>query len=463
MQYHRDRSTRTGSRAEASFKTAFGTGKDDGGHDVRTFRLENEQRTIRTKRQQKLTIRLEARRGRRPIRNPVLKKQQNAWHCRFSRLQERDEPNFYPAQLIETMSDARIYLDHAATTPVLPEARAAFLAAMDSWANPSSPHADGRAARSALEEARSRIAAALGWDGEVILTSGASEAIALAMQASKLEGWIVSPTEHDAVQRIAERAPASRPVMRLAVDLDGELVQTSLQRALENATGRSLVIVQSVNSETGVIQDSAAIAAMARDGSAVTLCDASQSAGKMPLPDADMIVVSAHKLGGPPGIGALLIRNLGLLYPPGGQEKGYRGGTENVPAAMGFAAALTASRNWMDRAADLRHQLDSAIRVGGGEVVAHNAARLPTIGSYRMPGVAANAQLIQFDLAGVSVSAGSACSSGTLKTSAVLTAMGWDEKAAGEVVRVSFGPSTTRAHVYRFIELWRAMAQRVRS
>jgi cysteine desulfurase len=393
----------------------------------------------------------------------VLKKQQNAWHWRISRLEERDEPNFCPAQLIETMSDARIYLDHAATTPVLPEARAAFLLAMDSWANPSSPHADGRAARSALEEARRTIATALGWDGEVILTSGASEAIALAMQASKLENWIVSPTEHDAVLRIAERAPASRPVMRLAVDLNGELVQTSLQRALEAATGRSLVIVQSVNSETGVIQDSAAIATMAREGRAVTLCDASQSAGKMPLPDADMIVVSAHKLGGPPGIGALLIRNLGLLYPPGGQEKGYRGGTENVPAAMGFAAALAASRNWIDRAADLRHQLESAIRVGGGEVVAHSAPRLPTIGSYRMPGVAANAQLIQFDLAGVSVSAGSACSSGTLKTSAVLTAMGWDEKAAGEVVRVSFGPSTTRAHVYRFIELWRAMAQRVRS
>ena len=406
---------------------------------------------------------LRIRRERGPIRNATFKKQQNAWHWRFARLEECDEPISCLAKLIETMSEARIYLDHAATTPVLPEARAASLAAMEFWANPSSPHADGRAARAALEEARRGIADALGWDGEVILTSGASEAIALAMQASKLDGWIVSPTEHDAVQRIVERAPASRPVMRLAVDLDGELVQTSLQRALEAAIGRSLVIVQSVNSETGVIQDSAAIATIAREGRGVTLCDASQSAGKMALPDADMIVVSAHKLGGPPGIGALLVRNLGLLYPPGGQEKGYRGGTENLPAAMGFAAALAASRNWMDRAADLRHQLDSAIRVGGGEIVAHNASRLPTIGSYRMPGVAANAQLIQFDLAGVSVSAGSACSSGTLKTSAVLTAMGWDERAAGEVVRVSFGPSTTRAHVYRFIELWRAMAQRARS
>ncbi|MDM7929543.1 cysteine desulfurase family protein [Blastomonas fulva] len=361
------------------------------------------------------------------------------------------------------MADPRIYLDHAATTPVLAEARAAMAAGLESWANPSSPHADGRAARAALEAARARIAEALGWDGEVILTSGASEAIALAMQASKTDGWIVSPTEHDAVQRIADRAPDTRTVLRLAVDLDGRLVLASLQRALDAGAKRPLVIVQSVNSETGVMQDVEAVTAMAREARAPVLCDCSQSAGKIPLVDADMIVISAHKLGGPPGIGALLLRDPGVLNPSGGQEKGYRSGTENVPAALGFAAALSVSRNWIDRAADLRHQLESAIRGAGGEVVAEGAQRLPTIGSYRMPGVQANAQLIQFDLAGVAVSAGSACSSGTLKTSAVLTAMGWDEKAAREVVRVSFGPSTTRAHVYRFIELWRAMAERVRS
>lgn len=361
------------------------------------------------------------------------------------------------------MADPRIYLDHAATTPVLPEARAAMAGALELWANPSSPHADGRAARAALEDARRQIGEALAWDGEIILTSGASEAIALAMTASKTDSWIISPTEHDAVQRIAERAPETKAVLRLAVDLDGQLVLPSLQRALDTGTRRPLVVVQSVNSETGVKQDIAAVVAMAHAGKALVLCDCSQSAGKLPLPDADLIVVSAHKLGGPPGIGALLLRDPGVLNPSGGQEKGYRSGTENVPAALGFAAALSVSRNWIDRAADLRHQLESAIRAAGGEVVAHAAPRIPTIGSYRMPGVQANAQLIQFDLAGVSVSAGSACSSGTLKTSAVLTAMGWDEKAAGEVVRVSFGPSTTRAHVYRFIELWRAMAERTRS
>jgi len=406
---------------------------------------------------------LAARQGTGPIRNRAPKKQQNAWQCGRVRLDERDEPSQPKLSLTRIMADPRIYLDHAATTPVLAEARAAMAAGLESWANPSSPHADGRAARAALEAARARIAEALGWDGEVILTSGASEAIALAMQASKTDGWVISPTEHDAVQRIADRAPDTRTVLRLAVDLDGRLVLASLQRALDAGAKRPLVIVQSVNSETGVMQDVEAVTAMAREARAPVLCDCSQSAGKIPLPDADMIVISAHKLGGPPGIGALLVRDPGVLNPSGGQEKGYRSGTENVPAALGFAAALSVSRNWIDRAADLRHQLESAIRGAGGEVVAEGAQRLPTIGSYRMPGVQANAQLIQFDLAGVAVSAGSACSSGTLKTSAVLTAMGWDEKAAGEVVRVSFGPSTTRAHVYRFIELWRAMAERVRS
>jgi cysteine desulfurase len=406
---------------------------------------------------------LAARQGTGAIRNRAPKKQQNAWQCGRVRLDERDEPSQPKLSLTRIMADPRIYLDHAATTPVLVEARAAMAAGLESWANPSSPHADGRAARAALEAARARIADALDWDGEVILTSGASEAIALAMQASKTDGWVISPTEHDAVQRIADRAPDTRTVLRLAVDLDGRLVLASLQRALDAGAKRPLVIVQSVNSETGVMQDVEAVTAMAREARAPVLCDCSQSAGKIPLPDADMIVISAHKLGGPPGIGALLLRDPGVLNPSGGQEKGYRSGTENVPAALGFAAALSVSRNWIDRAADLRHQLESAIRGAGGEVVAEGAQRLPTIGSYRMPGVQANAQLIQFDLAGVAVSAGSACSSGTLKTSAVLTAMGWDEKAAGEVVRVSFGPSTTRAHVYRFIELWRAMAERVRS
>jgi cysteine desulfurase len=214
-------------------------------------------------------------------------------------------------------------------------------------------------------------------------------------------------------------------------------------------------VIQSVNNETGVIQPLDALAEVTRRAGGIVFADCAQSAGKLALPDADMISVSAHKLGGPPGIGALLIRDLALIAPSGGQEQGYRAGTENLPAALGFAAAVEANRGWLDRAADLRAHLDGAIEAGGGAVVARMAPRIATIAAYHMAGLASSAQLIQFDMAGIAVSAGSACSSGTLKSSRILAAMGWQEKEAGEVVRVSFGPDTSRADVYRFIEAWK--------
>jgi cysteine desulfurase len=181
------------------------------------------------------------------------------------------------------------------------------------------------------------------------------------------------------------------------------------------------------------------------------------------LPGADLIAISAHKFGGPPGVGALLVRDLSLLSATGGQEQGYRAGTENLPGVLGMAMALEVPRNWIDRAADLRSHLDGAIEAAGGQIVARNAPRIPTIASYRMPGVASAAQLIQFDLAGIAVSAGSACSSGSLKPSHVLFAMGWSEIEAAEIVRVSFGPETTRADVYRFVEAWKRIAEAARA
>ncbi len=353
-------------------------------------------------------------------------------------------------------STPRIYLDHAATTPISLSAQEAFAEGMAHWANPSSPHMDGRSARAALEDARGRIAKALDWDGEIIFTSGASEAIAIALGRTKKSRVVTTPVEHDAVLRTASGAE------KLAVDLQGRVVQASLERALENAPSEKLVAVQSVNNETGVTQDMAAISATVQEAGGVLFADCAQSAGKKPLPDADMISISAHKFGGPPGIGALLIRDLAHIHASGGQEKGYRAGTENLPAALSMAVALEGSRTWMERAAELREQLDKSIAGAGGEVVALDADRLPTIGGYRMPGAAANAQLIQFDLAGVSVSAGSACSSGTLKTSHVLSAMGWDDAAANEVVRVSFGRDTSRSDIYRFIEVWKSIYDRVK-
>jgi cysteine desulfurase len=159
-------------------------------------------------------------------------------------------------------------------------------------------------------------------------------------------------------------------------------------------------------------------------------------------------------------MGALLVRNHGLLSPTGGQEQGYRRGTENLPAAIGFAAALEAGFAWMETAVRLRKMLEDAIVAAGGAVVAASSNRLATIGSYRMPGVAASSQLINFDMAGIAVSAGSACSSGTLKASHVLGAMGWDNKSASEVIRVSFGADTNASEIERFIDVWSSIAGR---
>jgi cysteine desulfurase len=343
----------------------------------------------------------------------------------------------------------RIYLDHAATTPVLPAARAAMADALERWANPSSPHAEGRAARAALEGARERIKRALEWDGELIFTSGATESVDIAFAAFAPEAIAISAVEHDALPRAS---PAARllPAPRGLVD----------PAALPPA---ALIAVQHANNETGVLQPVDRIAAGARASGAAFFSDCAQTAGKLPLPDADLICIASHKLGGPPGVGALLVRDLSLLKPRGGQERGYRGGTQNLPAILGLAAALDAREPWLARAASLRASLEQRLTAAGAEIAGRDAPRIPTIGAYRMPGVASEAQLIHFDLAGIAVSAGSACSSGTMKASHVLTAMGWDERAAREVVRISFGPQTTAAEVDAVCAAWEQLAERKRA
>ncbi len=324
---------------------------------------------------------------------------------------------------------------------------------MGRWANPSSPHAEGRAARAALEDARARLKAALGWQHDLIFTSGATEALAMALSRTDADARLVSSVEHDAVHRVAPDA------FIVPVASDGVVAADALFGRL-SALGakRPIVAIQQANNETGVLQPLAELGAIVREKGGILLADCAQTAIKIDLPDADLIAISAHKFGGPPGIGALLVRDLSLISPSGGQEKGYRGGTENLPSAIGFATAAEAGRGWMARAADLRQHMDAAIEAAGGQIIAKSAERIATIAGYRMPGKAASAQLIQFDMAGIAVSAGSACSSGTLKTSKVLTAMGLDEDAANEVIRVSFGPETGRADVYRFLETW----QRIR-
>lgn len=355
-----------------------------------------------------------------------------------------------------------LYLDHAATTPLLPQARVALAQGFDAWANPSSPHKPGRAARALLEGARARVKAALAWEYEAVFTSGASEALALAIgraqvERAKVERVLVSAVEHEAVLR-----PAGADAARLPVDANG-LVDLAALEALLADGPRTLVCVQQVNSETGVIQPLADIAALVRAAGGILLADAAQGAGKIALPDADLIALSAHKFGGPIGIGALLIRDFALLEAPGGQERGYRGGTENMPAALAMAAALEAGAGWMVEARRLRDLLDGQLQVAGAEIIASAAPRCPTIGGYRMPGVSSAAQLIRFDSAGIAVSAGSACSSGSLRPSHVLSAMGLDAKAAGEVLRVSIGCETDEAAIARFVTAWRDIAGSARA
>jgi cysteine desulfurase len=347
----------------------------------------------------------------------------------------------------------RIFLDHAATTPVLPEARAAMSRGFDAWANPSSPHEEGRKARALLEEARATIAEVLGWRHDVIFTSGASEAVEIAAARARVPGRAHGATEHAIVPHAMGASSRAIPV-----GADGLIDEAELEAVLDQ--GPALVAIQGVNNETGILQPLDRIYPRISEAGSLLLADCAQSAGKMPLPDADFIAISAHKLGGPPGVGALLVKDLGTLEPVGGQEKGYRRGTQDAPSALAFAAALAAKPYDMDRLASLRALLDEGVKQAGGIVVGEESPRIPTIGAVAMPGASNASLLVQFDLAGIAVSAGSACSSGKMKESAVLAAMDVKPEIAGGFLRISFGPSTSQADVEAFLAEWQRIASR---
>lgn len=325
----------------------------------------------------------------------------------------------------------RIYLDHAATSPLRPEAKSAMEEGFRIWANPSSPHAEGRKAKAALEDARERIKRSLGWDGELIFTSGASEALWIALNRAKVTRRVVSAVEHDAVFRAAPDAEQFS---------DNTIFD-------ENC----ILTIQHVNSETGVINAVDQMVETVRKTGAIVLSDCAQSAGKLALPDADMIVVSAHKFGGPIGIGALLVRDYNLLEPVGGHERGYRQGTENMPAALGMAAALEAG-DWQTTAAD---------RVKFAEELGKEVLRFGEPNDYIFavthPSISAQALLIRLDAMGFAVSAGSACSSGTLKKSRVLDAFGVSDDVAARTIRVSIGWNTTPDDLDKFAKAWKSL------
>lgn len=355
-----------------------------------------------------------------------------------------------------TDSATRIFLDHAATTRVLPEARAALLRGYDDWANPSSPHAEGRKSRALLEEARTTLGEVLSWRHDVIFTSGASEAIEIAAARARIAGRAHGATEHAIVPHAM--GPQSKVI---PVGPDGLIDEAALDAVL--AEGPALVAIQQVNNETGIFQPLDRLAPKIREAGSLLLADCAQSASKVPLPDADFIALSAHKLGGPPGIGALLVKDLGTLEPVGGQEKGYRRGTQDAPSALAFAAALVARPYDMDRLAALRARLDEGVKAAGGVVIGDDSPRIPTIGAVALPGASSASLLVQFDLAGFAVSAGSACSSGKMKESAVLAAMGVAPDVAGGFLRISFGPHTSEADVDAFLAEWARIASRARA
>jgi cysteine desulfurase len=350
-------------------------------------------------------------------------------------------------------SSERLYLDHAATTPVLAEARAALQRGLNAWANPNSPHGEGRAARGLLEEARATLAEVLGWRHDVIFTSGASEAVQIAASRARIAGRAHCATEHPIVPFAMGADSTVIPVVA-----DGLVDEAALDAVLD--AGPALIAIQHVNNETGIIQPLDHIAARIRDAGSLLLADCAQSAGRLPLPKADFIAACGHKLGGPPGIGVLLVRDVATLDPSGGQEKGYRRGTQDVPNALAFAAALSARPYELDRLASLRTRLERGVRETGGIIIGETSPRIPTIGAISLPGASSASLLVQLDLAGIAVSAGSACSSGAMKGSGVLAAMGVPAGVAAGYLRISFGPQTSDAHIDRFLAEWRRIAER---
>ncbi|HZU89628.1 MAG TPA: cysteine desulfurase family protein, partial [Stellaceae bacterium] len=336
--------------------------------------------------------------------------------------------------------------------------------------NPSSVHRFGRDARRVLEAARAQVAALVDAPpSDIIFTSGGTEANNLALAGCGRARLLVSAIEHGSV---LEAAPLAE---RIPVDGDGIVALDALERKLAADPRPALVSVMLANNETGVIEPVAAVAERAHRMGALLHCDAVQAAGKIPLDGralgADLLTLSAHKLGGPPGIGALVVlRELDLMpqIRGGGQERGRRAGSENLPGIAGFAAAAAAAAAGIaayDDVRRLRDELERAIAAlaPGAVIVGAAAPRLPNTAAIAMPGTPAETQVIALDLDGVMVSAGAACSSGKVRASHVLEAMGAGPELAGSTIRVSLGWSTTETDVARFLAAWAALYRRRRN
>ncbi len=339
------------------------------------------------------------------------------------------------------MTRERVYLDHNATMPLRCEAKAAMINAMDVIGNPSSIHKEGRAAKHLIEKARQQVAEACGaLNADIVFTSGATESAALALQGRRLHSGDI---EHDAI--------AAWTLNDLSVSALGHV----------EVHDPSRTVLQAANSETGVVQDLPV---------GLALVDFTQAIGRKPVAfdwsGAELGILSAHKFGGPKGIGALLVKrdvDLAQILRGGGQEMGRRSGTENILGIIGMGAAIEVAsqdleRGVWDQIAQFRNILEFALGTIAKETifVAQDSERLGNTSCFAVPGWKGETQVMQMDLAGFAVSAGSACSSGKVKASRVLRAMGFNEQTAASAIRVSLGRDTTKDHVERFAEAWGA-------
>jgi cysteine desulfurase len=370
----------------------------------------------------------------------------------------------------------RVYLDWNATTPLRPEARVAMAAAWDVCGNPSSVHAEGRRARHLVEDARAAIARAIGaLPRNVVFTSGGTEANAMALVPG-LRGpsgqpavWLLlSAIEHTSV--LAGGRFAAATMSRIKVTRSG-VVDLDHLRELLGSGPPALVSIMAANNETGAVQPVREAADIVHAVGGLLHVDAIQVLGKVPLnindAGADLVSLSAHKVGGPKGVGALVLAEglsgLEPLLRGGGQERGHRAGTEDVAGIAGFGAAVSAAMAAFEadvgRLEGLRNRLEMGLRETPGAIVfSDRVQRLPNTTLFTVPGMRAETAVIGFDLAGVAVSSGSACSSGKVQPSHVLEAMGFDPKTAQGAVRLSLGWSTSQTDIDRCLEAWRKLS-----
>lgn len=365
------------------------------------------------------------------------------------------------------MDKTLTYFDYNATTPLKPTARTAMLAAMDSYGNPSSVHAAGRAARRLMEDARAAVASAVGAaPRQVIFTSGGTESNNLALNGLAHLPCFVSAVEHDCTR--AARADATI----IPVDSNGLVSPDQLDGMLSQLGKPALVSVMLANNETGVVQPIPQLAAIVHKYDGLLHVDAAQALGKMPvnmlLLGADLLTLSAHKVGGPKGAGALVVGDniaIAAQLRGGGQELRRRAGTENLVGIAGFGGALEnllADTAAFQQRAAWRDAFEAQIQAAVPQAIIYgkSVARLPNTSCIGLPGMSAETQLMALDLAGFAVSSGAACSSGKVGPSHVLSAMGADDKAAREAIRVSSGWEITQEDYNRLATAWLAMAQR---